>query len=166
MARSTTLKHRQHRVGPWPAGCVGICSSAADHRTLHITGHIGGSSVLHHGMSQDIHHGRLCPKAWLLHNLWVHRPRPGSPSHQGQALSESTRRPWEARGLGIFSLVRVTWPFWPGGTSLPGQTGLTRLSVGPCWGRRWGLSGILGILRERYPLFINKADAPLHQRTA
>lgn len=50
-------------MDPWPAGCVGICSSAADHRTLHITGHIGGSSVLHHDMSQDIHHGRLGPKA-------------------------------------------------------------------------------------------------------
>ena len=29
-----------------------------DHRTLHITKHIGGSSALHHDSSQDIHHDR------------------------------------------------------------------------------------------------------------
>lgn len=59
-----TLRHRQLWGQTPSAGQLRselfLC---ADRRTLHITKRIGGSSVLHHDMSQDIHHSR-----WSLTN--------------------------------------------------------------------------------------------------
>ena len=41
-----------------PASCVENCSSVADPKTLRVTGRIGGSSILPHGVGQDIHLSR------------------------------------------------------------------------------------------------------------
>ena len=55
---TTTLRHRQLRDGPLAGQMRSKLFLCMDHRTLRITKHIGGSSVLHHNVGPDIHHSR------------------------------------------------------------------------------------------------------------